>query len=113
MGPVALAPPTWAGVVVSAAALGALAIGLVRWGRRPGWDQRHRLAAAAAPLLVYAVLAFVVDPIGDVGPVRKFGHNGVLGVGVVVVLGLARRKVRVTRQVIASTPVEPDRPQGK
>jgi hypothetical protein len=103
-----LAPSSWAGVAVAVTALTGLAWLVLRWSSGTAWGQGHRLAAAGAALAVYALVAFWVVPLGNVDPVHKYVHNVVLGLGVVVLLRLAHRRVRGTPEVMSRPPVKPD-----
>jgi hypothetical protein len=93
-----LAPQSWAGLAVAVVALAVLGAALLGWSRRPGWGERQRFAAAAGALVVYSAVAFVVVPLGDVGDVRKFGHNGVFALGVAVLVILTLRRLRRPRE---------------
>ncbi|GAA3178734.1 MULTISPECIES: hypothetical protein [Streptomyces] len=89
----------WRGVAVAAVALTLLGVLLAHWSRRPGWGQRHRLAVAAAALLLYGVLAFAVNPAHAPQPVL-YASRGTILAGVVVLLsGAARRTVRARTDV--------------
>jgi hypothetical protein len=84
------AEETWTGVAMTAGALAVAGVMLVRWSRRNGWGTGHVVAAAAAPLLVRALLAFTYYPlIGEVSEVAKYGHNTVMLLIVVVAAGLS------------------------
>ncbi|MEH0819230.1 MULTISPECIES: hypothetical protein [unclassified Micromonospora] len=58
----------WARVGWQLLAAAAVAVLVVRWSRRAGWDQRHVLAAWAAGLLVAAALAYVVPNYAPASP---------------------------------------------
>lgn len=75
----ALAPPTWAGVVVASMVLVAAALLLRRAARSPGWGLRHVVAVATSAVLTRAVLSFTYYPVvGHVSALRKYGHSTVL-----------------------------------
>ena len=97
-----LVPTTWPGVAVAGLALIGLGVLMWRWSGRIGWGGRHVLAVAAAPLLVNAIMAFLVQPLGNVNLVVKLAVNAALTVGVVVLLLAAARRVRT--QPAASAP---------
>lgn len=91
----ALVPSTWLGVVLVLLVLGAAALALARGSRGDGWGLAHLAAAAAAPLLVRAVLAFTYDPlIGEVATTAKLGHNAVMLALVLAATGIALRPLR-------------------
>lgn len=70
---------TWTGTGLMAAALLLAAAGLLLGSGTTGWGARQVGAAAAAPLVVRAVLAFTYDPVvGEVGAAAKYGHNLVM-----------------------------------
>ncbi|WP_399084121.1 hypothetical protein ACGH2B_03925 [Streptomyces sp. BBFR2] len=84
----------WRGVAVAVAALTLLGALLAYWSRRPGWGRGHRLAVAGAALLLYAGLAFVVNP-ENVPPSVLHTVRGAVLLGVVALLyGAARRVAR-------------------
>ncbi|MFI6500627.1 hypothetical protein [Nonomuraea typhae] len=80
----------WTGFAVYAGRLAVLAAVLAMWSRRADWSQSHRLAAAGAALLTSAVGAFVTEPLGDVSPAAKLGHNIAFAFGLAVLIVLAR-----------------------
>lgn len=67
---------------------------VVRWSRRPGWGDRHRLALAGGALLAYAWYAFPSQPIvGATGQVDLVG-NTVFATGALAMLAAAAFQVR-------------------
>jgi hypothetical protein len=55
--------PTAAGIVLLAVLPVVVAATLLPWSARPGWDGRHRLAAASGALLTYAWHSFFTQPV--------------------------------------------------
>lgn len=91
-----LAPQTWLGVGLTVVVLAVAVVALARAGRTTGWSIRHVAAAAAAPLLVRAVLAFTYAPlVGDVSPAAALGHHVTMLALVALVLLLALRPAPV------------------
>lgn len=84
----------WTGVAIGAALLAVLAALAMRWSRREGWGQGHRLALAGGALLTNAWGAFLVDPIGDVSRRAKLGHNVGFLLATIVLLIVAARAIR-------------------
>ncbi|MEU1685310.1 hypothetical protein [Micromonospora sp. NPDC005707] len=60
--------PGWPGIALALALAAAAAVLLVRWSRRPGWGQRHVLAAGSASLLVAAAYAYAVPTYAPATP---------------------------------------------
>ena len=89
-----LVPPTWPGVAATALALLGLGVLVWRWSGRVGWAGPHVLAVGAAPVVVNAAMAFVIEPLGSPNPAIKYAVNTVLALGVVVLLLVAARRVR-------------------
>ena len=90
----ALMPPTSLGVAATALALIVLGVLVWRWSGRVGWGGAHVLAVAAAPVVVNAAKAFIIEPLGSPNPVTKYAVNAVLALGVAVLLLVAARRVR-------------------
>jgi hypothetical protein len=90
-----LLPRTWVGVSMNVVALLALCWLLLTWSRRQDWGARHVLAVAGAALVVRAVLSIFVEPLGDVDYPVKYAVNAVTIVGVVALLLLASRRLRL------------------
>jgi hypothetical protein len=64
------------------------------WSRRVGWSERHRLAVASGLLLVYVWYAFVQVPsVGDTTPLIDTIGNVVFGIGALILLLVAWRRV--------------------
>ncbi|MFF9478564.1 hypothetical protein [Streptomyces sp. NPDC014733] len=81
----------WRGVTVAVAALTLLGVLLAHWSHRPAWGRRHRLAVAAAALLLYAALAFAVNPEHAPQPLL-YASRGAALLGVVALLYVAARR---------------------
>ena len=81
-----LVPPTWPGVAVTALALIGLGVLVWRWSGRIGWSGAHVLAVGAAPVVVNASMAFLIEPLGSPSPTIKYAVNAVLALGVAVLL---------------------------
>jgi hypothetical protein len=76
--------PIVAGMVVWWA--GAAALNL-RWSRRIGWREKHRLALTAGFLLTYAWYGFVQVPsVGNVSPKVALIGNAIFATGAVLLL---------------------------
>jgi hypothetical protein len=88
-----LVPTTWPGVAVAALALIGLGLGVWHWSGRACWSRAHVLAVGAAPLVVNAATAFFIEPLGSPSPMIKYAVNGVLALGVTVLLLVAARRV--------------------
>jgi hypothetical protein len=68
--------------------------GLLLWASgRAGWGKLHVLAAAGGALVVNTGLSFVVEPLGTVSHVVKYGANAGLLVVVLTLLGWAWRRL--------------------
>ena len=77
----------WPAVSSAMLELGLLGWLLWRWSGQAGWNPTHVLAAASAPLFLYALMAFAVPPVGGVTPAMKYASNGI--VLVAITIGLA------------------------
>jgi hypothetical protein len=98
------AEETWTGVAMTAGPMAAAALLLARWSRRDGWATGHVVAAATAPLLVRAVLAFTYDPlVGEVSEAAKYGHNAVMLLIVLGAVALTRRRTPRPVETMASS----------
>jgi hypothetical protein len=85
-------PSTWLGVFAAFVLLSGLAVGVAWWSGSPAWGQRHVLALCAAVLVVQAIMAFLIEPLGSPDPLVRYAVNAVLGAGVVVILVAAFRR---------------------
>jgi hypothetical protein len=64
------------------------------WSRRSAWSDRHQLAVAGGLLLVYVWYGFVQVPsAGDTSPLIDAVGNGVFGIGALILLLIAWRRV--------------------
>ncbi|RNL87353.1 hypothetical protein [Halostreptopolyspora alba] len=84
----------WRGVVLFLAPIVVLAGLLAAWSHRRGWGAPHRLAAAGGALLTNVVVAFIVQPLGDVTTAAKLAHNTIVAAGAVTLLTLAALRTR-------------------
>ncbi len=91
----AIAPSTWPGVALSAAVLLLSGFLLVRASHGTGWGVPHVVALAAGAVLSRGLVAFSYYPvIGDVSSTRKYGHNVVMLLIVLIAIVLAFRGSR-------------------
>lgn len=86
----------WLGVALALLALAVLTTGLALSSSRTGWSQAHILAAAAAALLTYALMAFAVNP-DNTPTVQLITARGVVLIGIVALLTWARQRIRQPR----------------
>ncbi|MDG4828721.1 hypothetical protein O7627_05290 [Solwaraspora sp. WMMD1047] len=98
------------GVALGIALVLVLAVVVLRWARRPGWDARHRLALAAGAVLTYCWFSFTIPPmLGSTGRTDLIG-NAVFAAAAVLLLLAAGRAVRTGRARRADRPAPaPDR----
>ncbi|PLP57885.1 hypothetical protein CYK37_16805 [Mesorhizobium loti] len=89
-----LSSPDWVGVSTSVLVLVGSGVLLLRWSGRVGWKNSHVLAVAAAALLAYALISFVVQPPGGPAPAVKYAVNTVMLLGVIVLAAVAYRRLR-------------------
>jgi hypothetical protein len=82
------APESWPGALLAITILILGATALAVSSRASGWDVRHEVAVAAGALVSRGVLAFTYFPLmGEVAPIPKYVHNGVL-LGIVVAISI-------------------------
>lgn len=74
----------WPAVSSAALELGLIGWLLWRWSGQAGWSPTHVLAAASAPLILYALMAFAVPPVGGFPAAMKYLSNAIV---LVVLLG--------------------------
>ncbi|MGB0123563.1 MAG: hypothetical protein WA419_15775 [Silvibacterium sp.] len=96
-----LTPNEWnwgAAAAILAVDLG-VAVAVLLWSRRVGWNMRHKLALGSGAALAYAWHAFIEKPaIGGSGVAVRIG-NSIFALGAVVPLVFAsRRTLAVTRK---------------
>lgn len=84
-------PATWAGVASGATVLAAAG---ARLSRRESWDERHVVALATGALVSGAVVEFLAQPLGDVAPLAKYGHNTAFRLGSLTLGAYALRRNR-------------------
>lgn len=91
--------PGWGGVVLHAGAILLAVVVIVRWSLRPGWDQRHVLAAASGPLVVAAAGAYLVPNYAPATPVEAvLGDVAITVVATGLLVGACWRLRRESRQ---------------
>ena len=95
--------PAWLSPIVMLADFAVVTVLVVRWARRAGWGDRHRLALAAGPVLTYAGNSFLMHPIEGDGPVITPVSHVVFAAIAVAILLIAARKTK-------AAPVEPKEP---
>ncbi|PRX97697.1 hypothetical protein [Allonocardiopsis opalescens] len=84
----------WPSIALSVLILALLGALLWSWSRRTGWTRLHVLAAAGAPLLLYAVMAFLVPPLEGTDAAGKYASNALFLVAVAALLAWARHRTR-------------------
>jgi hypothetical protein len=103
--------PIWPAVAVAIVEYIAVAWAILAWSRRPGWDDRHRLALAAGALLTYAWHAFTMRPVLGDGPVVTPVSHAVFALAVLALLAIeVRRLPKPTKSVQPVQPVQPVEP---
>jgi hypothetical protein len=85
-------PSTWLGFGAGVALLAVSAGVLLRASQSTRWDGRYVVAIAGGALLSMAVVAFLVTPLGEVAPVRKYAHNIVFLLGSLALVAWAARR---------------------
>jgi hypothetical protein len=84
--------PAWLSPIVMLADFAVVTVLVLRWARRTGWGDRHRLALAAGPVLTYAGNSFLMHPIEGDGPViTPVSHVVFAAIAVALLLAAARR----------------------
>ena len=82
-------------VLATVAMLGAAAALVLRWSKRAGWSESHRLGLTAGFMLTYAWYGFVQIPsVGNVSPTVDFVGNVIFVAGAVALLAAAVHRVR-------------------
>jgi hypothetical protein len=89
--------PGWPGIGLALALATAAAVLLVRWSRRPGWGQRHVLAAGSASLLVAAAYAYGVPTYAPATPAAALVGDVAISVIVLALVGGAWWRLRAPR----------------
>jgi len=91
--------PAWLSPIVMLADFAAVTVLVVRWARRTGWGDGHRLALAAGPVLTYAGNSFLMHPIEGDGPViTPVSHVVFAAIAVALLLISARNTRAVTAE---------------
>ncbi|WNM41494.1 hypothetical protein RMN56_09170 [Micromonospora halotolerans] len=86
--------PAWPGIALALALAATAAVLLVRWSRRPGWGQRHVLAAGSASLLVAAAYAYGVPTYGPATPAAAMVGDVAISVILLALVGGAGWRLR-------------------
>ncbi|WP_051571707.1 hypothetical protein [Cryptosporangium arvum] len=86
--------PGWAGVAINAGAILVAVVVIVRWSRLPGWSQRHVLAAFSGPLVLSAVVAYVVPNYDPASPAEAILGDVTITVVTVALLTTAFLRLR-------------------
>jgi hypothetical protein len=86
--------PAAAGAPLLAVVLAGMAILLLRWSARAGWDGRHRVAAAGGALLTYAWHSFVMHPVVPASTVMIVVSHLVFALGAVALLVVLALRLR-------------------
>jgi hypothetical protein len=68
----------WPAVSSAMLELGLLGWLLWRWSGQVGWSLTHVLAIASAPLILYALMAFAVPPVGGFPTAMKYLSNAIV-----------------------------------
>ncbi|MET7968583.1 hypothetical protein [Micromonospora sp. NPDC005305] len=79
--------PGWPGIGLALALATTTAVLLVRWSHRPGWGQRHVLAAGSASLLVAAAYAYAVPTYAPATPAAALLGDVAISVIVLALVG--------------------------
>jgi hypothetical protein len=98
-----LLPSTWSGFAAGMALLAAGAGGLRYASRSTRWDGGYVVAVAGGCMLAMAVVAFLITPLGDVPPVRKYAHNAVFLLGSLALVAWAARRTAARRSAGGGT----------
>jgi hypothetical protein len=87
----------WAAAIILALELG-VAVLVLYFSRRTGWQPAHKLALAAGAALSYAWHAFIQTPVvGGTGIDVRIG-NGVFALGAILLIVFAARRLRAATQ---------------
>lgn len=91
-------PNSWLGVGIALTLFAAGALLVAYLSRSPRWNARHVVALAAGPLLANASVGFLVEPLGKVAPLAKYGHNTTMVVGAALLCLWAAHRNRPERE---------------
>ena len=91
-----LTPTGWGGVALAVVVLAGAVVALVRVSRSSDWTDAHLLAVGIGVLASSALFGFLVEPIGDVPAMAKFGHNAAMVVLVGVLAAWGARRVEAS-----------------
>jgi hypothetical protein len=86
--------PAWLSPIVMLADFAVVTVLVLRWSRRIGWGDRHRLALASGAVLLYAGNSFLMHPIEGGGPVITPVSHVVFATIAVALLLVADRRNR-------------------
>jgi len=86
--------PAVFGAILLTVGLAGAAFVILRWSRKPGWDGRHRLAAAAGALLTYSWHGFLMHPVIKASPAMIVVSHAVFALAAVLLLVFEARRVR-------------------
>ncbi|WP_428962456.1 hypothetical protein [Micromonospora fluostatini] len=89
--------PGWAGVALRTVLTGVVVAVVVRWSRRPGWDQRHVLAGWSAGVVAAATFAYLVPPYKAASPALALLSDVAVSVVLAAVLLGACLRLRAPR----------------
>ncbi|MFI9531457.1 hypothetical protein [Micromonospora rosaria] len=89
--------PGWPGVALRTVFTGVVVALVVRWSRRPGWEQRHVLAGWSAGVVAAATFAYLVPPYKPAPPALALLSDVAVSVVVAAVVLGAYLRLRSTR----------------
>ncbi|MFC0029287.1 hypothetical protein ACFFMM_07085 [Micromonospora chaiyaphumensis] len=92
--------PGWPGIALALALSAAAAVLLMRWSRRPGWGQRHVLAAGSVSLLVAAAYAYAVPTYAPATPAAALVGDVAISVIVLALVGGAWWRLRAPSSAV-------------
>jgi hypothetical protein len=96
--------PAVPGVTLLIVSLIAMPAALLIWSARPGWDGRHRFAAAAGGLLTYAWHGFLSKPVIEASPLLIHLSHAVFALLALGLLYAGTRRLRATTTAMPEPP---------